>query len=369
MNDSFRDALERRNIPALDGFRALAIALVIVDHYHLVNVPNMGLGATGVTLFFVLSGFLITWLLLEEDRKFGGVSLKAFYQRRFLRIFPGFYTQWLIQVAIRLAAHKAKHWPEMLSAFFYCSNYYAGVFDPPNMALLFTWSLAAEEQFYLLWPSLFSRFRTRLKPLTRILGGLIACALILRIVIYTLLHAKLRYLYSAFECRMDSMLFGCLTAVLIRRGALDRIRSVICFHSCAPALTIGAFAGAIGLEVVAPKPFAYTAGLSVDAILAAILLIQLITFHAEPAWKWIDARPLRFLGRISYSLYLYHLLVRDVVRRVGERWPYVAQQIIELAAMVLVASLSYYLIERPLIRRKKYRLPAGIKSLAMAQAR
>src|SRR5579864_8130868 len=119
MHPSLQAALERRNIPALDGLRGLAILLVVLDHYQLVSQNpriNIELGSAGVTLFFVLSGFLITWLLLEENRKFGDVSLKSFYQRRFLRIFPAFYCMWLVQVALRLVAHKAPHWPEMMSA-------------------------------------------------------------------------------------------------------------------------------------------------------------------------------------------------------------------------------------------------------------
>ena len=371
MHPSLQAALERRNIPALDGLRGLAILLVVLDHYRLVaKTPsiNIGLGATGVTLFFVLSGFLITWLLLEENRRFGDVSLKSFYQRRFLRIFPAFYCMWLVQVALRLAAHKAPHWPEMTSAFFYYSNYYSGIYEPPARTMMFTWSLAVEEQFYLLWPSMFSWFRSRLKALTRILAGLIVCALIFRVALYALLPVKFLYLSSAFECRMDSMLLGCLAAVLIRRGALHRITAVICFHSCAPALTMGALAGTIAWEATAPKPFAYTAGFSIVSILATILMIQLVTFHAAPAWKWIDAKPLRFVGLISYSLYLYHILAGEVVRRVGERLPHFAQQLVELAAMLLVASLSYYIIERPLVRRKKYRAPAGIESRVMASA-
>jgi peptidoglycan/LPS O-acetylase OafA/YrhL len=340
-------------IPALDGFRALAITLVVLDHYELASIPGMGLGATGVTLFFVLSGFLITRLLLDESRQYGNISLSAFYQRRMLRIFPAFYCFWTVHVLIYAAARKDIHWPEVGSAFFYFSNYYAGVFDPPNMAMLFTWSLAAEEQFYLLWPALFSRFQLRLVTLTRILGALILCAPLVRFAAYTLLHAKLRYLYSAFECRVDALLIGCLTAVLIRRGIFERFTAVVHCHASAPAISIALLAGLVSLESAAPAAFGYIIGFSLEAILAALLLTQLVAFHASAAWKWIDSPVLKYLGRISYPLYLYHLLVRDIVARLGENWPLPARQIVQLSAVLIVAAGSYRLIESPFLKLKR----------------
>jgi peptidoglycan/LPS O-acetylase OafA/YrhL len=109
---TLESCLSQGKIPALDGVRAIAISLVVVVHLHIIANRKLeeSLGRTGVTLFFVLSGFLITWLLLKEDRRTGTVSLSNFYMRRFLRIFPGFYCFWIVYVSLALLAHRHVSW-------------------------------------------------------------------------------------------------------------------------------------------------------------------------------------------------------------------------------------------------------------------
>src|SRR5215203_3503971 len=117
-------------------------------------------GGLGVTIFFVLSGFLITWLLLKEEAKWGDVSLRLFYLRRSLRIFPAFYVFWaVIVIGMGVLRHKPVAWPQAISALFYTSNYYQAITGNWQTALFHTWSLAIEEQFYLLWPALFMALR------------------------------------------------------------------------------------------------------------------------------------------------------------------------------------------------------------------
>lgn len=120
--------LTQSHIPALDGLRALAVFLVIVAHFGFVMVP----GAHGVMIFFVLSGFLITWLLLKENERYGAVSLAAFYKRRTLRIFPAFYVYWVLMIALLVGTGRAVPWPHAWSALFYTSNYYSAIHGDPN---------------------------------------------------------------------------------------------------------------------------------------------------------------------------------------------------------------------------------------------
>jgi peptidoglycan/LPS O-acetylase OafA/YrhL len=118
--------LAQSKIPALDGVRAIAISLVVVDHlhFHAIRAWEESLGRTGVTLFFVLSGFLITWLLIKENDRAGEISLHNFYVRRLLRIFPGFYVFWAVYVGLAWVAHKHIAWGNCIAALFYVNNYY-----------------------------------------------------------------------------------------------------------------------------------------------------------------------------------------------------------------------------------------------------
>ena len=142
--------LELKQIPALDGLRAIAAFLVVLYHGGIAVSP----GGLGVLAFFVISGFLITWLLLDEQERHGGVSLRLFYVRRTLRIFPAFYVYWVLVVALSAIRHRVV-WPQAIASLFYVNNYYQGLFGDPNTGLSHSWSLGVEEQFYLLWAPAF----------------------------------------------------------------------------------------------------------------------------------------------------------------------------------------------------------------------
>ena len=143
-----------RHIPALDALRAASALLVILYHCGVPYIP----ASLGVTVFFVISGFLITWILLKEYDQRGTISLRNFYGRRSFRIFPAFYVFWAIMIAATLFRHAHVLWGQALSSFFYVCNYYQGTHGYPSSAFSRTWSLAVEEQFYLLWPLLFRTF-------------------------------------------------------------------------------------------------------------------------------------------------------------------------------------------------------------------
>src|ERR1700730_4181433 len=193
--------LSTSHIPALDGLRAVAVYLVIISHFGFEMVP----GAHGVMIFFVLSGFLITWLLLKENERYGKVSLADFYRRRTLRIFPAVYVYWLILIALLVATGKAVLWPHAWSALFYTSNYYSAINGDPNNGLSHTWSLAIEEQFYLLWPFVFLMLRGNLKRMSVFLFGLIGAVCVYRAVLCFGFHVDQAYIQAAFDTRLDEL--------------------------------------------------------------------------------------------------------------------------------------------------------------------
>lgn len=346
--DALRGRLSRANIPALDGIRALSVFLVILHHFGFERVP----GGVGVTAFFVLSGFLITWLLLVEREQTGAVSLRAFYTRRALRIFPAFYTYWFLMLVLLPLAQLPFPWPNAISAFFFVGNYYSALNGHPTNAFSHTWSLAIEEQFYLLWPAVFLFWRNDLRRLTT-LGILLLPALwIYRGVLCYGFGVSRSYVYCAFETRCDSLLVGCLLALLIRNGTGRRLWERVTASSALPLVTIAGVCSTIALGAYLEPPFHRVFGYAVNPLLLALLVVQLVALSERPMWSWLNSAPMRFLGRISYPLYLYQQFTLHPVRRVLASYPEWVQFLCGVAVTIGAAATSYYFVERPFLRLK-----------------
>ena len=345
---SLRKKLSLSNIPALDGMRAVAVFLVIIYHFGFARVP----GGLGVLIFFVLSGFLITWLLLKENDGTGRVSLRSFYLRRALRIFPAFYCFWLGTVALLAFTGRHIEWPHAISVFFYTSNYYQGIFKPADSFVSHTWSLAIEEQFYLLWPGIFYLFRKDLKRLSYVVGALIGATWIWRWLLQFAFHVDQSYIYRAFETRIDHLMVGCLLALTLRRGALDGMFQKFCRFSwmpLAPAVLLF-----ISACIYGQSPYYRDSiGFVIEPLLVAVLLVQLIHFSSSPGWKWIDSGVLRWLGRISYSLYLYQQITLHPAHRILEKFPVIIQLLAGIAFTIIMASASFYLVEKYFLQMKQ----------------
>src|SRR5256885_10455621 len=198
---SLAAGLQKSHLASLDGIRAVAVSLVVLYHLNLPGVP----GGMGVLIFFVLSGFLISWLLLKEEERFGHISLKLFYARRTLRIFPAFYVYWFLIIALWIISSRHIFRAQALSSFFYVSNYYQAIFGDPNTGLSHTWSLGVEEQFYLLWPICFillKRNQNRLRFLLCATAGV----WIYRELLVFVFHDPQGYIYEAFDTRADHLM-------------------------------------------------------------------------------------------------------------------------------------------------------------------
>lgn len=346
--ENLRKGIASSNIPALDGLRAVAVFLVIFYHFGFGRVP----GGLGVLAFFVLSGFLITLLLLKENNKRGDISLTNFYMRRVLRIFPAFYVYWFAVAGLLVLSGRAVPWRHAFSAFAYLGNYYNAIVRPPDSFVSHTWSLAIEEQFYLLWPTLLFAFRRNVVRLTHVLVGLIGLVWVYRAFLELVVRVDQSYIYNAFDARLDHLLIGCLLAVLLERGVLASLWRFLCGKVYFPGVTLALLTGSVILEELHGHRYRDLVGFILNPILVAILLVQMVNFSTSGPWKGINWSWVRYLGRISYSLYLYQQMTLYPARRILAAQPVFVQLLAAVAGTVVVASGSYFLIERPFLSLK-----------------
>ena len=337
--DNLYERLGRTEIPSLNGLRAIAIFTVILFHAD-IAAPGLNSGH-GVMLFFVLSGFLITWILLRERDKTGTVSLRNFYIRRSLRIFPAFYGYWALVMVGLSVRHTPIAWGHAISALFYVNNYYYALSTHVVGWLQHAWSLAVEEQFYLLWPLAFV-FLARRRKLVPALLVAIPAFWLCRAILY-LEGAPERYIVRAFEARGDMLLVGCLLAVLLKREYGLRFWQRCCTW---PALVATIAALQISLLYTETDWYRFCVASAIEPPLMAMLIIQLVVM-GERLLGW---GPIRYIGRVSYGMYLYH----EIGHAVGERLstqPFIVL-LIGIGVTTVMATLSFFLLEQPLLQLK-----------------
>jgi peptidoglycan/LPS O-acetylase OafA/YrhL len=336
-----------KTIPALNGIRAIAVALVMLYHFGL-RVP----GGHGVLIFFVLSGFLITWLLLKEDDVSGAVSLKGFYSRRVLRIFPAFYVFLGLGLIALVATHRHIFWSQMIATILYGANYYQALHPETEYNAIFAhlWSLAVEEQFYFAWPLIFLGLRKNRRRMAIVLAVAISIIWIYRAL---LVRAGVsdRYIYHAFETRVDHLLVGCLAAVLLRSDLLPAFWRTITRSVWMPLVPVALFACSASYGMNDGR-YRDAIGYMVDPILAAAFIVQLVSLSASSLWRWLDHPVISWMGRISYSLYLYQQVGMSRLHGLAGR-PVALQFAVCIAATFALASMSHYIVEKPFIRLKQ----------------
>jgi peptidoglycan/LPS O-acetylase OafA/YrhL len=327
--------LSMREIPSLNGLRGAAALIVVLYHY-LEDTKFISFfpGPYAVTLFFELSGLLITWLLLKEIDANGHLDLKQFYLRRALRLFPVFYAVWGL---CRLAGPFAGSW----ATFFYMGDYYHALTQRYNI-LTSAWSLGVEEKFYLLWPVILARVeRTKLM---KILCVLLVAEPVYRSVLSALGHRP--YTWFAFDTRFDAILVGCMIAMAARRGwhAPGWLS-----HPCTPICA---------LILV----FALQQQGDVVTYLLAVILVSVV---CRPN-AFLNNPIAGYFGAISYSLYLCHVYARDVVWQWVLGQPISGQRILgtlpsrsfpfalaaQLTIAIGLATVLHFLVERPFLRLK-----------------
>jgi peptidoglycan/LPS O-acetylase OafA/YrhL len=343
---ALREAIATPHLPGLDGLRMIAAFLVVFYHFGFGVVP----GDHGVLAFFVLSGFLITWLLLAEEERHGAISLRLFYLRRALRIFPAFYAFWALWTALLLVFDKRIVWGQTWSAFAYLNNYYQAILGDPNTGYSHTWSLGIEEQFYLLWPM--SLIALRRRPRIAIVAAAIGVIWVYRALLELVVGVNQNYVYEAFDTRADHLLIGCLLAMLLRGEHLGQLWRWLC-KPFVSVVTLAVLIASIRAAQVFGAPYRNVIGFALDPLLVAVLIAQVLALSRSPLWSWLNWRWVRYLGLISYSVYLYQQVVIEPVRAAFAAYPLPVQLAGAVGVVVLVAACSYHVIERPFLRLKE----------------
>jgi peptidoglycan/LPS O-acetylase OafA/YrhL len=280
-----------------------------------------------------------------------------------MRIFPAYYAFLLLSYV--LDARAGQQWsPAFLAnALTYTVNYFNAFNHHPATSLAHAWSLAVEEQFYLLWPLAFVILAARGRRALMIGAGVAALAAVgWRSWVVLGAHVDVAYVYNAFETRFDNLAVGCLLAI-----AIDHDRVVAAARWCAkrswyPVVTVALL---LASRVILPNAYHYSVGLTIDALLIAVFITQIVQLYRSRLWSWLEWPAVRYLGRISYPMYLYHAWGASVARRIpGD------VQAIEFVASVLatiiLASGSYYLIERPFLKLKARRVSNAWEQLPRA---
>jgi peptidoglycan/LPS O-acetylase OafA/YrhL len=329
----------------LDGVRAIAITMVMLFHLSgYMRFPSVAhLGQTGVDLFFVLSGFLITGILLKAPQH-DWHEVKVFYIRRTLRIFPLYYAVLILLPLLGLHAAPV-FWVYLQNISIALNHQPAG----PNHF----WSLAVEEQFYLVWPFLVLFMPRRfLQP-----------ALITMIVLAFLSRIPIILLgYSPFFftlCRIDALAVGGILALLLSSGRLHRLRIPLWIiaglsSTIIAAETIASAHTEAGLWIEVTK---YTAFAFLYAAGMGLLLIS----NSQPLKGVLGSKPMRFIGRISYGLYVFHPFVFYYTFVGFPHLPPLAVGVLAVAFSFACALISWHVMEKPLVGLKDKLAPERAK--------
>ena len=339
-------------VPGLDGLRALSIAIVVAGHFFLTRHGG-GFAAVGVYLFFVISGFIITRLMFLELGQNGSLSVPAFYRRRAFRLLPGLIVYMTAMVILATLFGAPAPLVEIGSVFFYYSNYLMSwnALHGTQHALPIGafWSLSVEEHFYVLAPLVFVAVRGRVKPM--LIFAMAACLVPLAIrAAYVLCWPDIvdrLVTYRNSETRFDSIAFGVLLAVLCESRA--RVQTVRILSSGAAALAGLVLIGAS--LVVEDSIFRETIRFSLLSLGCVPLLCATVFGEGlGPLQRLANAPIVVWIGRLSYSIYVWHLGIAYVVDHLGlARWGHARVALLDLGASLAVAALSYVAIEQPCI--------------------
>jgi peptidoglycan/LPS O-acetylase OafA/YrhL len=313
-------------------------------------------GATvSLDSFFVLSGFLITALLLREQARHGGIGIGQFYRRRALRLLPALYVVVLANALFAYFSHQWLHTevPSIFSVLFYYSNYYsASAASPfsPKLASGFQhlWSLSFEEQFYLIWPWLtiaLLTIRMRLRTVAIILLSLIAIIAIHRYILYEDTHRWWSLFYRT-DTRADSILWGALLAHIWIRGKEPK-RGIPIAGWIAAAILLACLPFA-----TQEGPLVYWGGFVVIDVACAVLILAIL----DGRWAGrhlFEFKPFVALGLVSYAFYLWHLPVFFAIRFFDPHWNDVVRVVVAIVVTLSLTLLSWFLLEKPLMRWSK----------------
>ncbi len=317
-----------KRIPSLDGLRAISISLVVTGHWAELRYHSDVAGAfanLGVRIFFIISGFLITTLLMKEHDKSSTIALREFYVRRAYRILPAAAA---FMIPVFFIFWKELMWYHAAAAALYLAN-----FDFTHPWFLgHLWSLSVEEQFYLLWPGVLKRWHAHR---VRILLGVVAFAPLYRVACHFLgLHGRAD---ETFPAVADILAIGCLLAIVAPR--VPRISRGAAALMIVPVALVPAYLGVLHFHLT---PLLLIVLWPVMHLAIAGLLLHAV----RQPYGFLNSRPIVWLGKISYSLYLWQQLFVFGVR---------PKPMYFVVLAVLMAGASYYLVEQPMLKLREKR--------------
>ncbi|MBV9033084.1 MAG: acyltransferase [Acidobacteriaceae bacterium] len=351
--------VRQKHIPVLDGVRAIAVLLVMIFHFfqHGPVQTNAvlkavgrasALGQMGVDLFFVLSGFLITGILLDTRHK--EHALKTFYLRRTFRIFPLYYSYLIVAFLLLPALHMATPvaWTDQWWFWFYCQNIQDTflekftMFGPGHF-----WSLAVEEHFYLIWP--FIVLRLPLRHLKHVLLSLIGLALLVRAVMVAAGYP----VYYFTLCRIGTLALGALLAVLSRQGNFLQVAGhwLQKYTLWFLAVLVPFYALLTG----ASNPIVQVVKFSLFALVCAtVLVLSLTASRGDIPARILGSSTASAIAKGSYAMYVFHPAIFDLLRVKLPALPTVVALPIAFLATFTAAWLSWHLLENPCLKLRDW---------------
>jgi peptidoglycan/LPS O-acetylase OafA/YrhL len=341
-----------KRIQSLDGLRAIAICAVIAGHlYGTIAVPPPiveNISRLGVVVFFVISGFLITGLLLAEQNSTGTVSLRGFYFRRVIRIVPAFLVFVFAMVAANQLGRVALSSRDIVGALTWTVNY----MPDRSWSIGHLWSLSVEEQFYLLWPA--SVALLGFASSNKLAIGMFFLAPAVRAGMRILLpHSPLRDL-EVFPAVCDSIAIGCIVAVARDKLHMSHLWKLL--TNSVLAVPLAGFA--LAVSICSDRTIVDLIG-TPFALLAIAAIVEGSTRWAGLGFKLLNNRPIIFIGVLSYSLYLWQQPFLN--RHIDAAFTHFP---LNICAAFICALGSYNFIEKPFLklRRRRHRVAAGLPS-------
>lgn len=345
--------------PELDGLRAVSILLVIFSH---AGFGYLIPGGLGVTVFFFVSGYLITSLLINERETKGTIDLYNFYLRRFWRLLPPMFFFLILSIALILFVNKHVKITDILAAIFYMANYVKiffhfeqlnGITSPFNIL----WSLAIEEHFYIIFAPLLA-FTYKSNYYFKVIVAFLIIPLVIRLLSVAIHPDWLKdggYNYAATEARIDSIAFGCFLACVFSSQKFQTMKNLLLNKYLCVFAVLLMFATLLFRDLYFRETFRYSLqNLSLLVIVANIVYgntLFLMKVKGLLSTKWLV-----LIGKLSYSLYLQHWLALVVASLIiGPIGIYANWQLSYWVLTIILTLFSYYLIEKPTMRfRKKY---------------
>jgi len=356
-------SVSQNYIPSLDGLRGLSIIIVILSH---IGLHKFVPGVFGVTVFFVISGFIITSQLIEEISATQKIDFYKFYMRRIMRLAPALLLYVLAMTALLFFSRDYFSGREVLSAIFYLANYYdifigyqSHIENTPHPFVII-WSLAVEEHFYILFPFILYLFKSNGRRLFLFLIFVIFLGLIWRWILYADCHSsapalacgvslQARFDHST-DTRFETIVVGCLCALLLRLSR-DRFLTI----ACHPMISGLALAGLACSFLCRDEQFRSVYRYLIQALAVTVIFLNVEFGNWGRLRAFLSDRRVVWFGQLSYSLYLMHFAALSVAGLATKGQIYTLFWFaIFLPATFGLAMASYYGVERPMLSWRKH---------------